>query len=434
MTGTDDHGALSVLIFADNMSLTMSGETAIPYYYFTELMGRSVDARVICHARCRAELRTLLTPEHFARVTFIEDGWVQRLLDRIGRKLPYRLGDLVVGQLVQFGTQVRAQRRIRDLVKREGVQVILQPTPIAPTALSLIYGFGVPVVIGPMCGGLELPPGFRHFDRAWVRAAVRMARWIAAGLQRVIRGKIEAAALIVGNPRTAQHLPSRARGKVYTVVESGVVLKNCPARAQAAQGEPRPIRFLFCGRMVDWKGARYLVEAFEPLACHGGMHLDMIGDGELFGPLQHQVQSLGISNAVTLHGRLPLATYLKMLSETDVYVMPSLRECGGLALLEAMGSGLPIIASNWMGPAEYLDADCGILVDPTSESEFVEGLRNAMILLAGDGELRNKLGTNAQIRVRTGLYDWGKKTDRVLEILHEAARTVRVTQGGQLVK
>jgi glycosyltransferase involved in cell wall biosynthesis len=177
--------------------------------------------------------------------------------------------------------------------------------------------------------------------------------------------------------------------------------------------------------MVDWKGARYAVEAFEPLARRGGVHFDLIGDGELFDAIRNQIQSLGISNAVTLHGRLPLAAYLKMLSETDIYVMPSLRECGGLALLEAMGCGLPIIASNWMGPAEYLDSDCGILIDPTSESEFVQGLSNAMTRLAGDRELRSRLGTNAQIKVRTGLYDWQKKADRVLEILHEAAGQVR---------
>jgi glycosyltransferase involved in cell wall biosynthesis len=116
-----------------------------------------------------------------------------------------------------------------------------------------------------------------------------------------------------------------------------------------------------------------------------------------------------------------------MLSGTDVYVMPSLRECGGLALLEAMGCGLPIIATNWMGPAEYLDRDCAILVVPSSERDFVEGFRNAMTRLAGDGELRKKLGTNAQLKVRAGLYDWEKKADRVLEILHEAARQVRVS-------
>ncbi len=52
------------------------------------------------------------------------------------------------------------------------------------------------------------------------------------------------------------------------------------------------------------------------------------------------------------------------LNAADCLVLPSLFECGGAVVLEAMALGKPVIATAWGGPLDYLDADCGILVQP----------------------------------------------------------------------
>lgn len=179
------------------------------------------------------------------------------------------------------------------------------------------------------------------------------------------------------------------------------------------------MRFVFCGRLVDWKGAHYLVKAFVPLARRGGATLDLIGDGPLFEQIRDQIASEGVGHAVTLHGRIPLTKCIEMMTASDVYVMPSLRECGGLALLEAMAIGLPIVATNWMGPAEYLDASCSILVDPSSEQALVDGFTDAMSKLADSRDLRQSLGQGARKRVFSGYFGWHSKVTRVIEILKD---------------
>ena len=101
--------------------------------------------------------------------------------------------------------------------------------------------------------------------------------------------------------------------------------------------------------------------------------------------------------------------------------MPSLRECGGTAILEAMALGKPIITTNWGGPADYVDASCGILVDPSSVPNFIHGLAAAMVRLCRSPEMRKSLGDGGKLRVRKDDLDWNSKANRILSILAEVA-------------
>ena len=179
--------------------------------------------------------------------------------------------------------------------------------------------------------------------------------------------------LLVANGQTAPALPRGCRGRVVTLIESGVDLTIwSPASAPnpAAGGTGHKTRFVFSGRFVDWKGIQYLVPAFErALRDCDSCHLDLIGGGELFDEVKAMVERAPLQGHVTLHGwvsrlRRPVP------GEADVS-MPSLRECGGTAILEAMAMGKPVIATNWAGPGDYINADCGITVDPTSKEGFV---------------------------------------------------------------
>lgn len=426
---------MRVLLVAENISLRQSGETSVPFYYLLHFIRLGLEVQAICHARVRDQLREDLAPDLFQRIHFIEDTWLQRLIYAAGKYFPYRVEDLVFNQIIHILTQIRLRAVARRLIPAHQIDVIFEPVPIAPKALSFMFGLRVPVVIGPMCGGLELPPGFRHLDGRAVDWTIKAARGLAEMLHRTVPGKLNAAALVVGNQRTARALPKGVRGKIHEVVESGVEIARWEAKDYDRDPTPKPItRFLFCGRLVDWKGAQYVVKAFAPLAREGGVHLDLIGDGELFDSIRDIVQSEDIADSVDLHGRVPLERYIALLRDADAYVMPSVRECGGLALLEAMAIGLPIVATNWMGPAEYLNDSSAILVNPCSEAFMVDGFTDAMRRLAASPELRRSLGEGARRRVMSGYFDWDRKSRRIVEILEDVVRAgqAAVPQGSSV--
>jgi glycosyltransferase involved in cell wall biosynthesis len=426
--GQSVRSGLRVLIVTENASLRMSGETSIALYYFSKLRERGVEVWMLCHVRCRDELKETLPPEAFGRVTFIADSRTQIALSKFSRLFPYRISDLILGRVSHILTQWRARPLAQEMIRDFGIDIIFEPSPISPKGVSFMYGMGIPVVIGPMCGGLDLPPAFAWMDSKLTRASISAARLLARVVHRLVPGKLLADALIVGNQRTARALPPGCRGKIYVVVESGVEISRWTPKTHSSRPPGQPVRFVFCGRLVDWKGAQFLIEAFAALARTTDARLDVIGDGDLFGELKARISELGLEGRVTLLGRLPLKDCMDLIATADVYVMPSLRECGGLALLEAMAIGLPIIAANWAGPAEYLNSSCAILVDPSSREEFEAGLTEAMFRLAGSVELRQDLGAGARRSVSSGYFDWDSKTDRVLEILHTTLDRCRGVQ------
>jgi glycosyltransferase involved in cell wall biosynthesis len=271
-----------------------------------------------------------------------------------------------------------------------------------------------------MAGGMDFPPAFQYLESRWSRLAIALGRTSSHLLNRLIPGKFQAAALLVANERTEKALPWGCKGKIYRVRECGVNLSLWDS-VQRSQPQPgQSIRFVFMARFVEQKGIRFLIEAFKQVAEQTSAVLELIGNGELFDPLQARVAELGLQDRVNFHGWMKLEDAAKLMQACDVYVIPSIGDPVNISMMEAMATGMPVIATRWGGVGEIADDTCGILVDPCSEAGFIDGLAAAMIQLAESPELRQQLGEGAKQRVRTNYFDWDSKVDRVLQIFKAA--------------
>jgi glycosyltransferase involved in cell wall biosynthesis len=415
-------GPLRVVIVAEHASAIYGGEAILPLHIFRKLRARGVEAWLVVHSRTKAELLELM-PEEADRISFIPDTNLHILMYRLGRFLPARLSYFTTGYVSRLSCQRLARRIVRGLIADHDVDLVHQPIPVSPREPSLMHGLGVPVVMGPMNGGMTYPPAFASSDRkvALVGSLAELGRKASGLVNRLMPGKLKAETLLVANRRTREALPSGIRGKVIELVENGVDPALWLDKAEPVPPRPTgdPVRFTFVGRLVDWKAVDLLLEAFARVVAEVPSTLEIIGDGPMRGSLEAQVDRLGLGGSVRFEGWLKQPECAGRLGVSDVLVLPSLYECGGAVVLEAMACGLPCVATNWGGPADYLDDSCGVLVAPDSRDSFVDGLAAAMLRLARSKELRDSMGRSALEKVATGPFNWDHKIERILEIYAE---------------
>ncbi|KAF3886330.1 MULTISPECIES: glycosyltransferase family 4 protein [Nostocales] len=418
---------MRVAIVAEHASSKYGGEAFLPLNYFRLLRARKIEAWLIVHSRTQAELEALF-PEERDRIHFISDTWIHKILWRCTLLLPRRVAEMTTGLLSSLYTQSLQRKLVRQIVYQNNIDVVHQPIPVAPKNPSLIFNVGAPVVIGPMNGGMEYPPAFRSRENFLIKPLVSLGRQFADFCNYLLPGKIRAQMLLVSNERTRKALPTGVVGNIIELTENGVDLSVWePAPLELKTLNPAGINFLFVGRLVDCKAIDLLLLAFQKVVAQINASLEIVGDGNHRQKLEALTHSLGLANQVTFTGWLSQKDCASKLRAGDALVMPSLIECGGAVVLEAMAIGLPVIATKWGGPMDYLDATCGILVEPSSKEEFITGLTNAMLKLARSPELRLQMGRAGQQRVRE-YFDWERKIDCILDIYHQTCKISKFNQ------
>ena len=401
---------MRICITAEHASYKFGGEAVLPLHYFSRLRERNIDVWLVVHSRTRGELEALF-PNDIDRLRFISDTWLHKFLYRIGCYLPRRVSEMTVGMVSQLITQYEQRRVVLGLIAQERIDLVHQPIPVSPRYPSMMTKLGVPVVIGPMNGGMEYPPAFRNTESIISRMTIHLGRRVSNFVHSILSGKKYASVLLVANERTRLALPSCAQGTVIELVENGVDLDTW---SLAENLEPRQItkRFVFIGRLVDWKCVDMIIEA---LCKVPDANLEIIGDGPMRAQWQQLANELGIGHRVAFSGFLSQSECARRLNTAAALLLPSIYECGGAVVLEAMATGTPVIATRWGGPADYLDDSSGILVETTSRAAVIEGFGKAMQFLLDSPELCQELGANGRLRIQQH-FDWQKKVDRILEI------------------
>jgi len=149
-------------------------------------------------------------------------------------------------------------------------------------------------------------------------------------------------------------------------------------------------------RLVPAKGIDDLLRALDLIAEDGlKPQLRIAGDGPLRAEIERRAKQLGLADRVTLLGRVQdMPAFYRSL---DVFVLPSVTHEGlPLALLEAMATGLPVLATRIGGAAELIGENReGLIVEPGDPQGLAAGLRR----LLTDSAFRKRLGQNARRRV-----------------------------------
>lgn len=175
------------------------------------------------------------------------------------------------------------------------------------------------------------------------------------------------------------------------VIFNGVDLSNCKVKEDYTKKDE--FKIVHIGRFMDVKNHVMILKTFALFAKqHTDAKLQLIGDGELRKDMVQLAQELGVENSVEFAG-LQSNVY-PWLHDADIFILPSKFEGMPMTLIEAMGTGLPIIASAVGGVPDMLtDRNDALLITPEVESLYRE-----MEYLYTDEKERMHLGINARKR------------------------------------
>ena len=194
-----------VLIVAEHASAVFGGEALIPFQYFKQFRAMDVDVHLLVHERTRRELCEAF-PRDLDRLHFVPDSATNKWSSKIAGRARSRMASFLFGALSHLDTQIRQRVIVQSLIRKHFFNVVHEPIPVSPKLPSVLFGLSVPVVIGPMNGGMSSPPNYNldsSFDRLF-RYCLRSGSSFA----NLAAGKRRAALLLVANRRTYDALPN----------------------------------------------------------------------------------------------------------------------------------------------------------------------------------------------------------------------------------
>lgn len=194
------------------------------------------------------------------------------------------------------------------------------------------------------------------------------------------------------------------------VIPNGVDLKKFSSYEEKKKLEGEPA-ILYLGRLSTIKGVDVLIRAVAKLKSKlPNIKLHLVGTGHT-SAFQLMVKEKKIERLVVFHGRVPHSMIQRYYKSSDICVCPSLHEGFGLVTIEAMASGIPLIASSIRSFQEIVsNGKNGLLFEPGN----VDALSEAILALYQDSDLSKKISEAA---LKTAArYDWENIAERYITL------------------
>ena len=294
-----------------------------------------------------------------------------------------------------------------DVVHAHGARVAFWSVRAARSA-------GVPAVVATVheLRRHTLPPGPKR--ALWVALEERS---LDAYDRLVAVSRSERDELVARRPRWADRIDV-VPGSTPLLLDPS----RLPRRAARADSAPE-LRLRAVGRLEWVKGMERLVDAFALVARERPATLEILGSGSLAGSLRERAESLGVAGRISW--RASVESYPDWLAGGDLFVTTTRSETHGLAVLEAMAVGLPVVATAVGGLPELLgEGEAGVLVARDPEATVAARCAEAIASLAADPARLDRLAENARARA-AGQFAPARLAARVADLYEAAVSAAR---------
>ncbi|MGI8847180.1 MAG: glycosyltransferase family 4 protein [Candidatus Dormibacteria bacterium] len=318
---------------------------------------------------------------------------------RIGRSVPVRSN----GSVARVALSFHLVRRVRSLLNKADFDVVHYHEPLVPGLPITTLRFHRGANVGTFHAMARRNLGY-YYGRAFLgRYAKRLHARIA-----------------VSAP--ARDFVSRYFDGDYQIIPNGIDTTRFTPHSPVipeirSEGQST---ILYVGRMEARKGFAVLLHAYQQLRqARSDVRLVAVGDGPMRWGYERQVEDQGIPD-VLFCGHVGNDVLPRYYASADVFCAPALGgESFGIVLLEAMASGVPVLASAIPGFSQVVSSGHdGLLAPPRQPSVWAQALES----LLNDPAMRRAMGANGVIAAQR--YDWGRVTANIETIYEEARQRV----------
>jgi glycosyltransferase involved in cell wall biosynthesis len=279
--------------------------------------------------------------------------------------------------------QRRAARRAAALAAEGRFDVAHHVTVAAYWTRAGVAASGLPLVWGPVGGGVEPP---------WSLAGILGARGLAGDLLRVVSRRL---LRHLGSSRRAADaamVTLAQNAETAAVVRARVRIEVLPNATAVDLGDfafpegPRRADMIFAGRIVAWKGGILALRALRHLE-HPEATLRVFGSGPDRRRLRRAARRLGVAHRVRFEERVPRDSLLTELATAGLLLHPAIHDESPLVVAEALSLGTPVVCLDHGGPAELVrhwPAELSRAVPPRGVEDTARRLGAAMDLFLAE--------------------------------------------------
>lgn len=398
---------LSAFAFAPNVG----SEPGVGWRWAAEL-GKHHEVTVVTDMtrRVLVEADGVQLPSN-VRVVYFRPVWLRAMpLNSATAPLLYTLW--------QFGLLGFARR----LQREQGFDLAIHCTYGVFRHPSFLGYLGIPFVFGPLGGGEDAPLALKRSirGREKIKELLRSLLNKAALFDPFLWAAYARATLILTKTEdTRQALPWPFRRQAMVYPEIGI---DAPAGIEPCRRQPgEPLRVLFAGRLLGWKGAHLAIRAVSQAAAQGvPVEFTLLGKGPYEPELRRVAAEVGLQDSIRWVSQMPQQELFALYRTMHCFLFPSLHDSSGNVVLEAQAYGLPVICLDIGGPVTLVSPETAIVVTTRGrgESGVVQGLATALEKLAENEDLRLAMARSASIRATTSMT-WASRVDGALALLEK---------------
>ena len=322
--------------------------------------------------------------------------WVKRIPTirrRVDRCTPF---EMLIFMMSATLAGLRLTRRWRP-----DVSIAFFGIPCGPVAYTLKAICGIPYILSLRGGDV---PGFQPYDLARYHRLMKPA----------IRFLWRQAACVVANSQGLRDLAqSTEPAMTIYVIPNGIDVERF--RPEGLPDRNTPVRLLYVGRLTYQKGLDVFIQALRRLDSKIQFEVELVGDGNARRPLERMAREFGLVDRLHFAGWLDRTEVPQRYQLADIFVLPSRDEGMANVILEAMASGLPVIATDVAGSRELVrHGKTGLLIP----RENPVALAQAITDLATDAQERAHMG-QAGRRLAEEHYGWRSMAEIYFSLIRD---------------